>query len=80
MLTAGVPSLVAGHLADHYGRLNIVMAGALVFGAGTALEAGSPSLPMPLIGRALAGFGEGLYLGNLDVYAVLYLVTLLVLD
>ena len=39
MLTAAVPSVVAGHLTDHYRRLNIVMAGALVFGAGTALEA-----------------------------------------
>ncbi|KAL9099384.1 MAG: hypothetical protein Q9163_005113 [Psora crenata] len=80
MLTAAVTSLLAGHLADHYGHLNIVMAGALVFATGTALEAGSSSLPMLLVGRALAGFGEGLYLGNLNVYAIICHVTLLVLN
>jgi len=80
MLTAAVPSLFAGHLADHYGRLNIVMAGALVFAAGSVLESGSSSLPMLLVGRALAGCGEGLYLGNLNVYAFLYRVILLMLN
>ncbi|KAL8746858.1 MAG: hypothetical protein Q9190_001182 [Brigantiaea leucoxantha] len=68
MLTAAIPSLFAGHMADHYGRLNIVAAGAVVFAFGTALEGGSTSLAMLLVGRALAGFGEGLYLGNLNVY------------
>lgn len=80
MLTAAVTCLLAGHLADHYGHLNIVMAGALVFATGTALEAGSSSLPMLLVGRALAGFGEGLYLGNLNVYAIICHVILLVLN
>lgn len=69
MLTAAIPSVFAGHLADHFGRLKIVMAGAIVFTIGTALEAGSSALAMLLVGRALAGFGEGLYLGNLNVYA-----------
>lgn len=67
MLTAAMPSLFAGHLADRFGRVRIVMAGAIVFALGAALEAGSTALAMLLVGRALAGFGEGLYLGNLNV-------------
>ena len=69
MLAAAIPSVFAGHLADRFGRLRIVMAGAIVFALGTALEAGSSTLAMLLVGRALAGFGEGLYLGNLNVFA-----------
>jgi MFS family permease len=76
MLTAAIPSLFAGHLADRFGRLKIVMAGAVVFVIGTALEAGSTAIAMLLVGRALAGFGEGLYLGNLNVYGRSFLSSL----
>ena len=80
MLTAALPSLFAGHLADRYGRPKIVMAGALIFAVGTALEGGSSSLPMLLVGRALAGCGEGFYLGNLNVYAAVCHVALSILN
>lgn len=67
MLTGAVPSFFAGQLADRYGRLSIVMAGALVFATGAVLQGAAYQLPMFLVGRALCGFGEGLWLSNVSV-------------
>ena len=71
ILTTGVLSLIATHLADHYVRLDIVMARLFVFAAGTALKASSSSLLMLLVGRALAGGSEGFHLGDLCVLSLL---------
>ncbi|OCL03874.1 general substrate transporter [Glonium stellatum] len=68
MLTGAVPSFFAGQLADRFGRLEIVMAGALVFTLGAALQGGAYHLPMFLVGRALCGLGQGLWLSNVSVY------------
>lgn len=68
MATGALPGIFAGQLANRYGQLLVVMAGALVFCLGTALEAGSSKLPMFLVGRALAGIGEGMWLTNVSVY------------
>jgi len=67
MLMGAVPAFFAGQLADHYGHLRVVMAGALVFTLGAALEGGASKLAMFLVGRALAGLGEGLWLTNVSV-------------
>ncbi|KAF4635971.1 hypothetical protein G7Y89_g2101 [Cudoniella acicularis] len=68
MMTGGLPSVFTGQLADYYGQLSVVMAGALVFVCGVALEGGSSKLAMFLVGRALAGFGQGMWLSNVSVY------------
>ncbi|KAF2175256.1 general substrate transporter [Zopfia rhizophila CBS 207.26] len=68
LLAGTIPSLFAGLLADRFGHLGIVFAGAVFFTAGAALEAGSVNLAMLLVGRGMVGVGEGLYLGNLNVY------------
>ncbi|RDW66928.1 hypothetical protein BP5796_09677 [Coleophoma crateriformis] len=68
MVTGAVPGIFAGQLANRYGQLLVVMTGALVFTLGTALEAGSSKLSMFLVGRALAGIGEGMWLTNISVY------------
>lgn len=68
LLMGAFPSLVAGLLADKYGHVRIVLAGAVSFTIGAALEAAATNLPMLLVGRSLVGIGEGLYLGNLNVY------------
>ncbi|KAK0636436.1 general substrate transporter [Bombardia bombarda] len=68
MLAGAIPSPFAGLLADKFGHLRIVLAGAVFFTAGAALEASALNLAMLLIGRSLVGIGEGLYLGNLNVY------------
>jgi MFS family permease len=69
LLLAGAPaSLFAGVLADKFGHLSITFAGAVFFTIGAALEAGAVNLAMLLVGRSLVGIGEGLYLGNMNVY------------
>ena len=69
LLLSGTPtSLIAGALADKYGHLAIVLAGAILFTAGALLETASVDLAMLLVGRILLGAGEGLYLGNINVY------------
>lgn len=69
LLLAGAPaSLFAGVLADKFGHLSITFVGAVIFTIGAALEAGAVNLAMLLVGRSLVGIGEGLYLGNMNVY------------
>jgi len=68
MLTGAFPSFFAGQLADRYGHLAIVMAGALVFTLGAVFQGGAFHMPMFLVGRALCGIGEGLWLSNCYVY------------
>lgn len=59
LLMGAFPAFFAGQLADHFGHLRIVLVGASVFCVGCTLEAGAINLPMLLVGRALAGLGEG---------------------
>lgn len=68
MLTGGIPSVFAGHLAEKYGRLRVIMAGTVLFIIGAVLQGSAPSLVPFLIGRAIGGFGEGVYLSNVGVY------------
>ncbi|KAF2183656.1 general substrate transporter [Zopfia rhizophila CBS 207.26] len=60
MLTGAFPSFFAGQLADRFGRLAIVMAGAIVFAVGAVMQGTANRLPVFLAGRALCGLGEGL--------------------
>ena len=68
MLTGAAPATFAGQLADRYGHLRVVMAGSAMFTLGAILQGAASALPMLLVGRALAGFGEGLWLSNVSVY------------
>src|SRR6195952_2794869 len=68
MLTGGIPSVFAGHLAEKFGRLRVIMAGTICFVIGAVLQGSAPSLVPFLIGRAIGGFGEGVYLSNMSVY------------
>ena len=67
LLMGAVPAFFAGQLADRFGHLRIVLAGALVFCVGSALQASAVDMPMLLVGRALAGLGEGLWLTNVSM-------------
>lgn len=65
-IPAATSSLFAGHLADSVGRVRGVAIGELIFGIGAAIEAGSvKSLGMLIVGRCVAGIGEGLFLSTL---------------
>lgn len=68
MLTGAVPSVFAGHLADRFGRLNIIMAGTALFLAGALAQGTASTLVQFNVGRALAGLGQGVYLSNMNIY------------
>ncbi|KAF6822416.1 MFS sugar transporter [Colletotrichum plurivorum] len=68
LLTGIAPALFAGRLADKSGRLRIMMPGAALFGIGALLQATSFSLGQFIFGRAVTGFGQGVFLPNIAVY------------
>ncbi|KAI1383693.1 putative MFS sugar transporter [Hypoxylon trugodes] len=68
MLTGTLPSVFAGHLADKFGRLTIIIPGAVLFGIGALLQGLARNLAMFIAGRAVAGFGQGVFLSNISVY------------
>lgn len=68
MLTGAIPAVFAGHLADKLGRLKVIMAGSILFAAGAVIQGTAYSLPQFLVGRALCGFGEGVFLSIVSVY------------
>ncbi|KAK6202238.1 hypothetical protein LQW54_008951 [Pestalotiopsis sp. IQ-011] len=68
MLTGAVPSVFGGQLADSLGRLKVITLGAVLFGVGAAIEGSASSLVQFLAGRAIAGFGQGVFLSNVSVY------------
>ncbi|KAF4985607.1 hypothetical protein FDECE_16444 [Fusarium decemcellulare] len=68
MLTGVIPSVFAGHLADRFGRLKIIQAGSLAFIVGLILQGSATSIVQFSTGRAIAGLGQGLFLGNISVY------------
>ena len=67
LIPAAISSFFAGRVADVLGRLKVIAVGAFIFGLGAALEAGAVSIAMFVLGRIIAGIGEGLYLGLLVV-------------
>lgn len=68
MLTGAIPSVFGGYLADRYGRLKVILSGAVLFGLGAAIQGAAYALPQFLVGRALAGLGAGAFLSNISVY------------
>lgn len=68
MLAGAVPSVFAGYLADRLGRLRVILLGALLYVAGAVLQGSAFSLPQFLVGRAVGGFGQGVFLSNVSVY------------
>ena len=68
MLTGSVPSVFAGQLAERFGRLKIIILGVLIFLIGVILQGSAGALTQFLIGRAIAGLGEGVFLSNMSVY------------
>lgn len=67
LIPAAISSFFAGKLADRLGRTRGIGIGALIFGVGAALEGASIHIGMFVVGRVIAGIGEGLYLGTLVV-------------
>ena len=67
MLTGGLPAVFAGQLAERFGAGRVICAGSAVQLAGAALEASASTLAQLVLGRAVAGFGQGMVLTNIVV-------------
>ncbi|KAL2825842.1 major facilitator superfamily domain-containing protein [Aspergillus cavernicola] len=68
MLAAVIPSILSGYLADSFGPLRIIALGAALLGIGSLLDSTALNLGQFIAGRAVAGLGSGVYLGNISVY------------
>lgn len=49
--------IVGGRTADRWGRKNVFMVGAAIFGAGSIMCAIAPNLPLLIVGRGVQGLG-----------------------
>lgn len=68
LLPGALAALIAGILADRYGRTRMISIGSIVFGIGAALETASFHLAMFMIGRLIKGAGEGIFLSTVYVH------------
>ncbi|KAF7515313.1 hypothetical protein G7054_g14635 [Neopestalotiopsis clavispora] len=68
LLPGAIAALIAGILADRYGRTRMIAIGSTVFGIGAALECASPKLGMFIAGRLIKGAGEGIFLSTVYVH------------
>lgn len=67
LLTGALAALVAGILADRYGRKHLIICGSIIYGIGAAIECGSVALGMFIAGRLVKGVGQGLFLSTIYV-------------
>lgn len=65
--TGAFAALVAGILADRYGRKYLILSGAITYGIGAAIECASVVLGMFVFGRLVKGVGQGLFLSTVYV-------------
>ncbi|KAF3935282.1 hypothetical protein ABW19_dt0205016 [Dactylella cylindrospora] len=78
LLTAAISSVFAGHLADKISRTYTTCLGAGIFAVGSALQAvaglgessSSAKIGVLLLGRSIAGIGEGFFLTSAQVYVI----------
>ncbi|KAM0791305.1 hypothetical protein ACM66B_005777 [Microbotryomycetes sp. NB124-2] len=63
-----VTGLMAGTISDKISRKKTISLGAVVFAVGSILSSTSVNLAMLIVGRVVAGLGEGLFLGCSGVY------------
>ena len=67
MLTGAVPAFFAGYIADRVGRLKAIGVGNILFCIGAIMQGTARNLSTFLVGRAIAGLGEGMFLSNIGV-------------
>jgi sugar porter (SP) family MFS transporter len=64
LLTGAALALIAGILADRYGRVRIIVLGSCIYAIGAAVECSSTILGVFVFGRLIKGAGEGLFLST----------------
>jgi SP family galactose:H+ symporter-like MFS transporter len=68
LVGAAAGALLGGRLADLFGRRRLLIATAIIFGAGGIVCAVAPSAALLIIGRIIVGLGIGLSSGTVPVY------------
>lgn len=68
LVPASISGIFAGLLSDYRGREQAISIGCLIFSIGSAISAGSNSFAVLILGRVIAGSGEGLFLSVIGVY------------
>lgn len=67
LIPAATSSFFAGHLADRAGRVRAMALGGCIYGIGATIEAAAVHIAMLVIGRSIAGVGQGLFLSTIIV-------------
>lgn len=68
LLPGALTAMLAGVLADRYGRTSLIGIGGCTYAVGAAVECSSTYLGVFILGRLIKGVGEGLFLSTVYVY------------
>ncbi|GAA5877955.1 hypothetical protein JCM1840_000123 [Sporobolomyces johnsonii] len=69
LVPSAFTGMIAGGVSDRLSRKRTIALGSLIFAVGSAISAGAVEhLGVLILGRCIAGAGEGLFLGCLGVY------------
>lgn len=68
LITSTISGVCSGILADKISRIFTMSLGAAIFCAGSVIECVSLDLVCILVGRGIAGVGEGFFLPIIAVY------------
>ncbi|SCV70189.1 BQ2448_1583 [Microbotryum intermedium] len=68
LIPSAITGMFAGSVADRIGRRRTVSLGTLIFATGMAMCVAAPNLLVFIVGRCVAGSGEGLFLSAGTVY------------
>ncbi|CAG7854469.1 SubName: Full=Related to sugar transporter {ECO:0000313/EMBL:CCA69766.1} [Serendipita indica DSM 11827] len=69
-MAAALTSAASGSVSDRLSRKRTIMIGAIIGAVGCFVEAAAIKLWMLILGRILAGAGEGLFINTISVYLV----------
>ncbi|PVF98768.1 general substrate transporter [Serendipita vermifera] len=70
LMAAAISSITSGSVSDKISRKRTIMIGSLITAVGCFIEASSVKLWMLILGRLIAGFGEGWFLSTISVYLI----------
>ncbi|KAG8934984.1 hypothetical protein FRC02_008735 [Tulasnella sp. 418] len=70
LISASVTSFFSGWMSDKLSRKRTIMIGSFISSLGSALEAASVHTAMLIVGRLIAGVGEGMFLSAAGVYLI----------
>lgn len=68
LIPSALTGILAGGIQDRISRKKTISLGCALFSLGSAISAGSTVLGVLVLGRCIAGTGEGLFLSAMVVY------------